>query len=93
MISFFSLYEIFPHFIFVNHIESPVDSLLGVKIFVHFPSFTSSSSPSSDGMGGTASISSLLPSSSKANNFLMFYQLNIHTNHHNYNHHEKKYLG
>ena len=56
MILFFSLYELFPAFIFANNTGHLVNSLFGVKILIRFLSFISSSSlPSSVGKDGKSS--------------------------------------
>ena len=52
LISFFNLYELLPAFIGANNIGSQVNSVFKVKTFNHFPSFASSSLPSSAAMGG-----------------------------------------
>ena len=51
LISFFSLYELFSAFIYANNTGGLVNSLFGVNIFIIFPSFTFSSSPSGGSMG------------------------------------------
>ena len=63
LISFFSMYELFPAFICANNTGSVDNNLLGVKIFNPFPSFTSSSLSS----GGMSSNFSSLSNSSSAN--------------------------
>ena len=60
LISFFSLYELFPAFICVKNTGSLVNSLFEFKIFNPFP-FTSSLSTSSSGMDDKSAISSLSP--------------------------------
>ena len=56
MILFFSLYELFPAFIFANNTGHLVNSLFGVKILIRFLSFISSSSlPSIVGKDGKSS--------------------------------------
>ena len=52
MISFFSLYELFPAIICANDTGSLVNSLFGVKILIPFPS--TFLLPSKGGMGDTS---------------------------------------
>ena len=49
------LSELFPAFTCANNLGNLVNSLFGVKNFNSFPSFTSSSLPSSAGIGGKSS--------------------------------------
>ena len=59
LISIFNLYKLFPEFICTNNTGNLVNSLFGVQIFNTVPSFTSSSSPSSGGIGDMQSLFSL----------------------------------
>ena len=49
----------FPAFTFANNIGSLVNSLFGVNIYNHAPSFISSTSPSSDGISDRSTYSFL----------------------------------
>ena len=59
IVSFFNLYELFPAFISANNIGSLVNNLFIVKTFNAYPTFSSSSSPSSGGIGNISVDSSL----------------------------------
>ena len=54
LISFFNLYDLFLAFIYPNNIQSLVNNLFGVNISNPFYYFTSFSSPSNSGIGGTS---------------------------------------
>ena len=59
LILFFNLFELFRTFNCTIHIGSLVNSFFGGKICNPYPSFTSSSSPSSSGMSSTSFSSSV----------------------------------
>ena len=70
LISFFNLYELFTAFICDNNIVSLVNCLFGVKIFIPFPSFTSSA-PYSGGISNKSRNTSLsLHTSSRCDHIL-----------------------